>query len=100
MRFPLLDTGYLWPLQMEVNEASFNGTLRTIMWLVLAWLVLRWFLQFQRKAAADRKARADPRQQAAPRAKGEVRIENVPAAKRPGEQPGGTITDADFEEIK
>lgn len=86
---------------MEVIEASVGGTLKTIMWLVLAWLALRWFLQFQRNAAAKRNAQFNPRQQAAPsRVKGEVRIENVPPAKRPGKQPGGTIIDADFEEIK
>lgn len=86
---------------MEVIEASFNGTLRTIMWLVLAWLVLRWVLRYQRNVAAKRNAQYPPAQQtAAPRTKGEVRIENVPPAKRPNEQPGGTIIDADFEEIK
>ena len=85
---------------MAVIEASFNGTLRTILWLVLAWMALRWFLQFQRNAAAKRNGRYDPRQQAAPpRAKGEVRIENIPPVKRPGDRPGGTIIDADFEEI-
>ncbi len=96
-----MDTGYLWPLQMEVIEASFNGTFRTILWLVLAWIVLRWFLQYQRNAAARRNMQQDPRQQSAtPRAKGDVRIENVPPTKRPGDKSGGTIIDADFEEIK
>jgi len=85
---------------MEVIEASFNGTLRTLMWLVLAWLVLRWFLQFQRNAGARRNAQAHQHQRTAQRSKGEVRIENVPPAKRPGGHPGGTIIDADFEEIK
>lgn len=63
---------------MEVIEASFNGTLRTILWLVLAWMALRWFLQYQRNAAARRNAHANAHQNTPPRAKGEVRIENVP----------------------
>ncbi|HRH68132.1 MAG TPA: hypothetical protein PLB89_01365 [Flavobacteriales bacterium] len=85
---------------MEVTEASFNGTLRTILWLVLAWMALRWFLQYQRNAAARRNAHANAHQNTPSRAKGEVRIENVPPAKRPGDKSGGTIVDADFEEIK
>lgn len=97
----MVPPAYLWPLQMEVHEASFNGTLRTILWLVLAWIVLRWFLQFQRNAAAKRNAQQRTQQQAGPpRAKGEVRIENIQPAKRSGDKPGGTIIDADFEEIK
>jgi hypothetical protein len=81
---------------MSVIEASFSGTFRTIVILVVIWLVLRWFLRLQRaKGPSVHRGPVGPE-----RPKGEVRIENVPPPKSTGERPGGTIIDADFEEIK
>ena len=85
---------------MTVIEASFNGTFRMILLLVLAWVVLRWFLRRQGATARGNRANTTTAPPGPLRPKGDVRIENVPPNQRPGEKPGGTIIDADFEEIK
>lgn len=81
---------------MNVVEASFNGTLRTILILVIAWMVLRMFLRYQR--AQNPPAGRSTHEPQRPR--GEVRIERPTEsgdASRPGQ---GRVVDADFEEIK
>ncbi len=79
-------------------EASFNGTLRTILILLIIWWVLRLILRSGRKSGGKINARwtDDPN-----RPKGEVRIERLKDDERDkGNKPNGTITDADFEELK
>jgi hypothetical protein len=44
---------------MSVIEASFNGTLRTILILVLIWMVLRWVLRCSRRAKPDHRRRTN-----------------------------------------
>ncbi len=80
---------------MNVVEASFNGTLRTILLLVLAWMVLRMILRYQRAKDPPPARRTNEPQRPA----GEVRIERPGDADRSGKPPGN-IVDADFEEIK
>ncbi len=86
---------------MTVIEASFNGTLRTIGLLVIAWWLLRWYLRFQRTrtngAAGGPSVHAH--RTGPQRPPGDVRIEPVPPSNAPGGRNGGTIIDADFEEI-
>lgn len=74
-----------------MEEASFNGAVRTILVLAAIWLVVRWLMR--RQQAATPNGPSDDRK------KGEVRIENVPQGKG-GNSPQGRIVDADFEEIK
>jgi hypothetical protein len=80
---------------MTVLEASFTGTLRIILILLVIWWVLRFILRMQqpKKGGAHR---TDDTQ----RPKGEVRIENVPEHDSNATPKGGSVTDADFEEIK
>jgi hypothetical protein len=73
---------------------SGNGTLRTILVLLIVWLLLRaWARSRQRQAPAQGAhwGRPDGRRP------GEVRIER-PEQGRPGHQ--GPVQDAEFEEIK
>ncbi len=81
---------------MSVIEASFSGTVRTIGLLVLIWLVLRWVLRLQQ---ARQRPPGTTTQRGPQRPKGEVRIENIANPKSAGDAAGGTIVDADFEEI-
>jgi hypothetical protein len=83
---------------MTVHEASFSGTLRTITVLVIAWWVLRMILRYQRSRTM--KGGGAGHTPGPVRPVGDVRIERPPEAERPGPVPGGTIIDADFEEIK
>ncbi|MBX2972230.1 MAG: hypothetical protein KF797_03940 [Flavobacteriales bacterium] len=81
---------------MTVAEASFNGTFRTILVLVVAWMVLRMILRYQ----SARKVPPVHRTNEPQRPAGEVRIERPPDDGRPSGPSRGTIVDADFEEIK
>lgn len=81
---------------MHVVEASFNGTLRTILVLVIAWWLLRLFLRYQRTQGPPSVHRSNEPQ----RPPGEVRIEKPAQDDRPGHSGGGHVIDADFEEIK
>ncbi len=85
---------------MEMNEASFTGTLRIFGILVLVWLILR-FLRNRRNGGARARSRwVQPDQ----RPKGDVRIERPPGESTRNERgdkgPAGSVTDADFEELK
>lgn len=82
---------------MTILEASVPGTLRTILWLMAAWWVIRLFMRY---SARNRAASGPQRTNEVPRPKGEVRIEHVPPTDRNTTTTNGTITDADFEEIK
>ncbi|MEO8588625.1 MAG: hypothetical protein ABI432_04590 [Flavobacteriales bacterium] len=74
-------------------EASVNGTLRTILVLMILWLVLRMFLRSQQ-------ARGVGRSQDPPRRPGDVRIEDPRQQQASPIRPNDTIVDADYEEIK
>ena len=87
---------YLWPLPMNVAEASLNGTLRTILVLVVVWWVLRLVLRYQNSRNAPPAQRTNEPQ----RPQGEVRIERPGEDGRSGGPSSGNIVDADFEEIK
>jgi hypothetical protein len=80
---------------MNVVEASFSGTFKTILILVIAWMVLRMFLRYQRAQQAPPARRTNEPQ----RPPGEVRIERTDDKGGQG-RPGGSVVDADFEEIK
>lgn len=80
---------------MTVAEASLNGTFKTLLILVVAWLVLRMFLRYQRAQQAPPVHRTNEPQRPA----GEVRIERTDDNGGPNRS-GGSIVDADFEEIK
>jgi hypothetical protein len=79
---------------MTVLEASFTGTLRTILVLVALWWLLRMLLRYQQQ-------RTPPvhRNQERPRPAGEVRIERPGDTAVPRGRKGATIIDAEFEEI-
>ncbi len=81
---------------MTVAEASFNGTFRTILILVILWMVLRMFLRAQQAKRQPPVHRTNEPQ----RPPGEVRIERPTDHGRPSNPSGGSIVDADFEEIK
>ncbi|MBK9417126.1 MAG: hypothetical protein IPN62_07450 [Flavobacteriales bacterium] len=80
---------------MYAIEASFSGTFRTIIILVVIWMVLRWFMRKHGSGHA-----MDTGSSAPDRRRGDVRIENVPPSRPSAPRSGGTIIDADFEEIK
>ncbi len=82
---------------MELLDASFNGTLRTIVILLIIWWVLRSLLKMGQRSGAP-KWRNFTNGPARP--KGDVRIERLNDEKRDGGRPQGNITDADFEEVK
>ncbi|MBK8226561.1 MAG: hypothetical protein IPK70_05245 [Flavobacteriales bacterium] len=73
-------------------EASFTGTVKVILILLALWWVVR--LIVRARAPLDA---AGPR--SAKRPVGDVRIEEVQKNER-GRTPGGTIIDAEYEEIK
>ncbi|MBK9175520.1 MAG: hypothetical protein IPM46_04120 [Flavobacteriales bacterium] len=77
---------------MIETEASFNGTLRTILVLLALWWLIRLFMRSHRQPTASRE-----RPMARP--KGDVRIED-PRKDQSPTMPSGRIVDADFEEIK
>lgn len=80
---------------MTVAEASFNGTLRTILVLVVLWWVLRMFLRYQNARKAPPVHRTNEPQ----RPPGEVRIERPADNDRSPNSSHGSIVDADFEEM-
>ncbi|MEZ4791335.1 MAG: hypothetical protein R2811_15170 [Flavobacteriales bacterium] len=81
---------------MNVAEASLNGTLRTILVLVVVWWVLRLVLRYQNSRNTPPAQRTNEPQ----RPQGEVRIERPGEDGRSGGASSGNIVDADFEEIK
>jgi hypothetical protein len=91
--------GYLWPPAMTAIEASFSGTFRTILVLIVIWWLLRMLLR--RQAARGPQG---PQQQPAMdrRRPGDVRIEpsSMGGRTRPDDTPRSNIIDADFEEVK
>jgi hypothetical protein len=82
---------------MEPVEASVNGTLRVIAVLLLVWFVLRLL---SRRFMAHNGRRPFTDAAADQRSKGDVRIERVDRADKRHGGSGGTITDAEFEEVK
>jgi hypothetical protein len=80
---------------MTVTEASLNGTVRTILTLVVVWWVLRLVLRYMNGRNTPPAQRTNEPQ----RPQGDVRIER-PSDGRSTGRPSGTIVDADFEEIK
>ncbi len=82
---------------MEPVEASLTGTLRIIAVLILIWAVLR-LIRNRSAAAGPPKGTnwAAPEQ----RPKGDVRIERIKEPDKSSSQGSGSITDADFEEVK
>jgi hypothetical protein len=79
---------------MNVIEASFSGTFRTILVLVLVWWALRYLLGLQAR-------RRSPNQGHPPRhTPGRVTVERSSADARGRSGQGPVIVDADFEEIK
>ena len=88
---------YIWPSAMMEVEASFNGTLRTILILLIIWWVLRSLLRSGRNGARKRMNWTT----GTDRRKGEVRIERLKEDKRnEAGKADGNVTDADFEELK
>lgn len=84
---------------MDLIEASFSGTFRTILVLVIIWWVLRLLLR--RQAARGPQG---PQQRTATdhRRPGDVRIEpsSLGGRSRPDDGTRSNIIDADFEEVK
>lgn len=79
---------------MDTVEASFNGTLRTILVLVVLWWLLRLALRQQgRRSEQPGHMTNEP-----VRPRGEVRVED--AARSAASDRQSRIIDADFEEIK
>lgn len=73
-----------------------NGTLRTILVLLIIWLLLRMWTRSRMPAGRSphRNAWAPPEQ----RPKGDVRIERIEESEP--QRPPANAEDADFEEIK
>lgn len=80
---------------MSPLEASFTGTFRIILILLVVWWVLRFFVRMQQPKKGSTQQSTGPQ-----RPKGEVRIENVPKHDSSSIPQDGSVTDADFEEIK
>lgn len=74
---------------------SVNGTLRTIVILLIIWWVVRWWMRLRSKGQGTRQRHwvSDDR-----RPKGDVRIEQVERPKPRPEDPG--VEDAEYEVIK
>ncbi|MCC6841120.1 MAG: hypothetical protein IT230_13265 [Flavobacteriales bacterium] len=74
---------------------SANGTLRTILILLIIWQLLRLWMKVQqgKRPGSGTRWTADPQ-----RPKGEVRIERVEGTER--RPPPRDVEDADFEVIK
>lgn len=82
---------------MEPVEASLTGTLRIIAVLILIWAVLRLI---RNRSAAQGPPKGTNWAAPSQRPKGDVRIERIKEPDK-GSSPGpGSITDADFEEVK
>jgi hypothetical protein len=77
---------------METLEASLNGTLRTILVLVVLWWLLRMFMR--------RRTAHTTTSQGPTRPKGDVRIEEAQGPSRGARPSDGHIIDAEYEEIK
>lgn len=73
---------------------SANGTLRTILVLLIIWLVLRMVMRLQR----ERQRPGAHRAERDGRSPGEVRIERPEGNTR--SQGGGNVIDVDHEEIR
>jgi hypothetical protein len=82
---------------MEFLEASFNGTLRMIVILLIIWWVLRSLLKLGQRSGAPKWMSWT---NDTSRPKGDIRIERLKDEKRNGGSSKGNITDADFEEVK
>jgi len=82
---------------MEPVEASVTGTLRIIAVLIMVWAVLRLIMNRSNAAKARKSTNWTATEQ---RPKGEVRIERVKDAEKGGGRDPGSITDAEFEEVK
>jgi hypothetical protein len=82
---------------MEATEASLTGTLRVIAILLLVWVLLRMLRRWRRGGGAGGKVRWVPPDQ---RPKGDVRIEQVKDKDERPTSKGGSVSDADFEELK
>ena len=81
-------------------EASFNGTVRTILILLVIWLVLRMVMRSRQASAGPGPFQQGGfRTQQEQRPKGEVRIERVDPTARSTSRSPGTVQDADFEEV-
>jgi hypothetical protein len=82
---------------MEPIQASVTGTFRIIAVLILIWVVLR-LLRNRFGGGTTRKPTnwAPPEQ----RPKGEVRIERIKDPEKGSTHKPGSVTDADFEEVK
>ena len=76
---------------------SANGTLRTILILLIIWQVLRLWMKVRAKNA-NNGPRTTHWATDQPRPKGEVRIEKLEEIKH--SPPPTDVEDADFEEIK
>jgi hypothetical protein len=74
---------------------SANGTLRTILILLILWQLLRLWMRMQQKDQGGRRAGHTTGQQ---RPKGDVRIEQLKEIRHGA--PPADAEDADFEEIK
>lgn len=74
---------------MEPIEASFQGTVRIILVLLVVWMVLRWFAR--RNQAAPKPPKRPP---------GDVRVEQMNNAGGPHNDLHQRAVDADFEEVK
>ena len=87
---------------MTMIEASFSGTFRTVLVLLIVWWLLRFFLRLGAQRQAQRGGPGDSvrRTHGSPRAPGEVRVERTGQEKDRGPGHGPVIIDADFEEIK
>ncbi|MBP6311368.1 MAG: hypothetical protein WAR83_02235 [Flavobacteriales bacterium] len=84
---------------MDPFEASMPGTLRTILILIAMWWILRLLMKRNATKQSGGNTLSSSGRQVDQRPKGEIRVENVPPDKD-SSVTNGTITDADFEEIK
>ena len=84
-----------------MNEASFSGFFRVLLTIIVVWWIVRFLIKAYIVWNATHKAR-NTFQQAAPdpRVKGEVRIEKLDKNDPRNTKHGGTIEDADYEEVK
>ncbi|MEZ4808463.1 MAG: hypothetical protein R2815_13450 [Flavobacteriales bacterium] len=82
-------------------EASFNGTIRTILVLVAAWFVIRLVMRSrQGESRGERRTDEHSDPQADRRAKGDVRVERIDGKGDVPERPIGPVEDAEFEELR
>ncbi|MBK9536454.1 MAG: hypothetical protein IPO10_15035 [Flavobacteriales bacterium] len=84
---------------MDPLEASMPGTLRTILILIAVWWILRMLMKRNITKRSSGNAHSTTERPLDQRPKGEIRVENVRPDKD-SSVTNGTITDADFEEIK